>query len=73
MILCFVSNLNPYLSGLIIVHFFRGVPPSPRSDHTAACHAERYLLIFGGGSHATVFNDLHVLDLQTVRVLEQSL
>ncbi|XP_044482664.1 acyl-CoA-binding domain-containing protein 4-like [Mangifera indica] len=43
-----------------------GAPPSPRSDHAAALHAERYLLIFGGGSHATCFNDLHVLDLQTM-------
>ncbi|KAL8028892.1 hypothetical protein ABFX02_14G191900 [Erythranthe guttata] len=43
-----------------------GVPPSPRSDHAAAVHAGRYLLIFGGGSHATCFNDLHVLDLQTM-------
>ncbi|CAH9087302.1 unnamed protein product [Cuscuta europaea] len=43
-----------------------GISPSPRSDHTAAVHAERYLLIFGGGSHATCFNDLHVLDLQTM-------
>ncbi|KAI4369396.1 hypothetical protein MLD38_017838 [Melastoma candidum] len=43
-----------------------GVPPSPRSDHAAAVHAERYLLIFGGGSHASCFNDLHVLDLQTM-------
>ncbi|RZB49403.1 Acyl-CoA-binding domain-containing protein 4 isoform D [Glycine soja] len=43
-----------------------GVPPSPRSDHTAAVHVERYLLIFGGGSHATCYNDLHVLDLQTM-------
>ncbi|XP_010103362.2 acyl-CoA-binding domain-containing protein 4, partial [Morus notabilis] len=43
-----------------------GVPPSPRSDHAAAVHAERYLLIFGGGSHATCFNDLHVLDLQAM-------
>ncbi|XP_043721442.1 acyl-CoA-binding domain-containing protein 4-like isoform X2 [Telopea speciosissima] len=43
-----------------------GVPPSPRSDHAAAVHAERYLLIFGGGSHATCFNDLHVLDLQNM-------
>lgn len=47
--------------------FCSGVSPSPRSDHAAAVHAERYLLIFGGGSHATCFNDLHVLDLQTVR------
>jgi hypothetical protein len=29
-------------------------------------HAERFLLIFGGGSHATCFDDLHVLDLQTM-------
>ncbi|KAK4796295.1 hypothetical protein SAY86_028621 [Trapa natans] len=43
-----------------------GTPPSPRADHAAAVHAERYLLIFGGGSHATCFNDLHVLDLQTM-------
>lgn len=50
-----------------VLFLCRGVPPSPRSDHAAAVHAERYLLIFGGGSHATCFNDLHVLDLQTVR------
>ncbi|KAH6802488.1 acyl-CoA binding protein 4 [Perilla frutescens var. frutescens] len=43
-----------------------GISPSPRSDHAAAVHADRYLLIFGGGSHATCFNDLHVLDLQTM-------
>ncbi|XP_059628379.1 acyl-CoA-binding domain-containing protein 4-like isoform X2 [Cornus florida] len=41
-------------------------PPSPRFDHTAAVHAERYLLIFGGCSHSIFFNDLHVLDLQTM-------
>ncbi|GAA0165119.1 hypothetical protein LIER_20601 [Lithospermum erythrorhizon] len=43
-----------------------GVAPSPRSDHAAAVHAERFLLIFGGGSHINCFNDLHVLDLQTM-------
>ncbi|KAM7273404.1 hypothetical protein ACFE04_028068 [Oxalis oulophora] len=43
-----------------------GVPPSPRSDHAAAVHDDRYLLIFGGGSHATCFNDLHVLDIQAM-------
>lgn len=48
--------------------YFRGAAPSPRSEHAAACHADRYLLIFGGGSHATCFNDLHVLDLQTVSI-----
>ncbi|CAN6297326.1 unnamed protein product [Urochloa humidicola] len=43
-----------------------GTPPPPRSDHAAACHADRYLLIFGGASHASFFNDLHVLDLHTM-------
>ncbi|XP_075103317.1 acyl-CoA-binding domain-containing protein 4 isoform X2 [Nicotiana tabacum] len=43
-----------------------GIPPSPRSDHAATIHAERYLLVFGGGSHTACFNDLHVLDLQTM-------
>lgn len=43
-----------------------GTPPAPRSDHTAAVYADQYLLIFGGGSHSTCFNDLHVLDLQTM-------
>ncbi|KAG6434149.1 hypothetical protein SASPL_105771 [Salvia splendens] len=46
-----------------------GVSPSPRSDHAAAVHADCYLLIFGGGSHATCFNDLHVLNLQTMEWL----
>ncbi|XP_030489381.2 acyl-CoA-binding domain-containing protein 4 [Cannabis sativa] len=40
--------------------------PAPRFDHTAAIHAEHYLLIFGGCSHAIFFNDLHVLDLQSM-------
>lgn len=43
-----------------------GMPPAPRSDHTTAVHLDRYLLVFGGGSHSTCFNDLHVLDLQTM-------
>ncbi|KAL2548905.1 Galactose oxidase/kelch repeat superfamily protein [Forsythia ovata] len=41
-------------------------PPTPRFDHTAAVHAERYLLIFGGCSHSIFYNDLHVLDLETM-------
>ncbi|KAG8390564.1 hypothetical protein BUALT_Bualt01G0096600 [Buddleja alternifolia] len=41
-------------------------PPAPRFDHTAALHAERYLYIFGGCSHSIFFNDLHVLDLETM-------
>lgn len=47
----------------------RQTPPAPRFDHTAAVHAERYLLIFGGCSHTSFFNDLHVLDLQAVSAL----
>ncbi|KAI5079312.1 hypothetical protein GOP47_0004791 [Adiantum capillus-veneris] len=43
-----------------------GTPPSPRSDHTATVQAGRYLLVFGGGSHSTCFNDLHVLDLDSM-------
>lgn len=43
-----------------------GTPPSPRSEHAAACYADRYLLIFGGGSHSTCFSDLHLLDMQTM-------
>ena len=49
-------------------YFDRQTPPAPRFDHSAAVHAERYLLIFGGCSHSRFFNDLHVLDLQTVSV-----
>ncbi|KAJ8650026.1 hypothetical protein MRB53_003049 [Persea americana] len=49
-----------------------GVPPSPRAENIAAVHAERYLLIFGGGSHATCFNDLHALDLSVWNVLDQN-
>lgn len=41
-------------------------PPSPRYDHGASIHAQRYLLVFGGCSHSTCFNDLHVLDLHTM-------
>ncbi|CAL5209047.1 unnamed protein product [Lathyrus oleraceus] len=41
-------------------------PPAPRYDHVAAMHGERYLMIFGGCSHSVFFNDLHLLDLQTM-------
>ncbi|XP_051185290.1 acyl-CoA-binding domain-containing protein 6 [Lolium perenne] len=43
-----------------------GTPPSPRSEHAAACYADRYLFIFGGGSHSTCFSDLHLLDVETM-------
>ncbi|KAL2324959.1 hypothetical protein Fmac_024017 [Flemingia macrophylla] len=41
-------------------------PPAPRYDHSAAIQGERYLLIFGGCSHSVFFNDLHLLDMQTM-------
>jgi len=41
-------------------------PPAPRYDHAASIQGERYLLIFGGCSHSVFFNDLHLLDMQTV-------
>ncbi|KAJ4720691.1 acyl-CoA-binding domain-containing protein 4-like [Melia azedarach] len=40
-------------------------PPAPRYDHSAAVHADRYLIVFGGCSHSIFYSDLHVLDLQT--------
>ena len=39
-----------------------GHPPPPRSAHTAAAYLDRYLVVFGGGSEATCFGDVHVLD-----------
>ena len=53
----------------LCINFFcfdRQTPPAPRFDHTAAVHADRYLQIFGGCSHSIFYNDLHVLDLETV-------
>lgn len=52
----------------LLVWLCRNMSPAPRFDHTATVHANRYLLIFGGSSHSTCFSDLHVLDLQTVRL-----
>jgi len=43
-----------------------GVCPSPRSDHVATAYCEKYIFIFGGGSHSDCYNDLHVLDLENV-------
>ncbi|KAM0931976.1 putative galactose oxidase/kelch, beta-propeller, kelch-type beta propeller [Dioscorea sansibarensis] len=40
--------------------------PAPRFDHTAAVQGDQYLLIFGGSSYSTCFNDLHILDLQSM-------
>ncbi|KAL6746870.1 hypothetical protein V8C86DRAFT_1437567 [Haematococcus lacustris] len=41
-------------------------PPSARSAHAAAAYLDRYLLIFGGGSTATCYADVAVLDTEVV-------
>ncbi|KAK9821109.1 hypothetical protein WJX81_006949 [Elliptochloris bilobata] len=43
-----------------------GVPPSPRSAHTAVAFRDRFLLVFGGGSVAACYADLHALDTHTM-------
>ena len=43
-----------------------GVAPAARSAHVAAAYKGRYLIVFGGGSVAHCFNDLHVLDTETM-------
>ena len=43
-----------------------GTAPSPRSAHATASYMGRYILVFGGGSVAHCFNDLYVLDTQTL-------
>jgi hypothetical protein len=51
---------------LCLLLYNRKGGPAPRYDHSAAVYADQYLLIFGGSSHSTCFNDLYLLDLQTV-------
>lgn len=43
-----------------------GKGPSPRSASAMAVYQDRYLLVFGGGSVATCFSDLFVLDTQAM-------
>jgi len=38
--------------------------PSARSAHAATSYLDRFLLIFGGGSVAHCYNDLHVFDVE---------
>ncbi|KAA8545259.1 hypothetical protein F0562_020043 [Nyssa sinensis] len=47
----------------------KGVPPSPRESHTATLVGDEKLVIFGGSGEgeANYLNDLHVLDLKTMR------
>ncbi|KAF1880206.1 hypothetical protein Lal_00022335 [Lupinus albus] len=51
---------------MTFLHFDRQTPPTPRYDHAATIQGDRYLLIFGGCSHSIFFNDLHLLDMQTM-------
>ena len=44
----------------------RGKVPTPRAEHSAVIWGDKYLAIFGGGSHSHCFNDLNLLDLETV-------
>jgi acyl-CoA-binding protein/N-acetylneuraminic acid mutarotase len=43
-----------------------GEAPSARSSHSAVTYLERYIVIFGGGSVANCFNDVVILDTQTM-------
>ena len=47
----------------------RGSPPSPRESHTATLLGDDKLVIFGGSGEGETnyLNDLHVLDLKTMR------
>ncbi|XP_061371930.1 uncharacterized protein LOC133314464 [Gastrolobium bilobum] len=47
----------------------KGTPPSPRESHTATLVGDERLVIFGGSGEADAncLNDLHILDLRTMR------
>ncbi|XP_054776787.1 acyl-CoA-binding domain-containing protein 4-like isoform X1 [Prosopis cineraria] len=47
----------------------KGSPPSPRESHTATLFGEERLVIFGGSGEgdSNYLNDLHILDLRTMR------
>eukprot|EP00197_Chlamydomonas_leiostraca_P012843 CAMPEP_0202861700 /NCGR_PEP_ID=MMETSP1391-20130828/3008_1 /ASSEMBLY_ACC=CAM_ASM_000867 /TAXON_ID=1034604 /ORGANISM="Chlamydomonas leiostraca, Strain SAG 11-49" /LENGTH=760 /DNA_ID=CAMNT_0049541129 /DNA_START=57 /DNA_END=2339 /DNA_ORIENTATION=- len=40
----------------------QGTAPAPRAAHAAAAYQGRYMLLFGGGSTATCFGDVAILD-----------
>ncbi|UPR04437.1 galactose oxidase [Chloropicon primus] len=44
----------------------KGEPPSPRSAHSMTVVDDKYIVVFGGGSVSRCFNDLYVLDLQSM-------
>ncbi|KAL1339638.1 hypothetical protein AAHE18_U053000 [Arachis hypogaea] len=46
-----------------------GTPPSPRESHTATLVGDKKIVIFGGSGEgeANYLNDLHILDLRTMK------
>lgn len=46
-----------------------GIPPSPRESHTATLVGDDKLVVFGGSGEgeANYLNDLHILDLKTMK------
>ncbi|KAM5561012.1 hypothetical protein ABKV19_021900 [Rosa sericea] len=44
-----------------------GTPPSPRESHSATLVDDEELVVFGGSGEGQSLNDLHVLDLKTMR------
>lgn len=44
-----------------------GTPPSPRESHSATLVDDVELVVFGGSGEGECLNDLHVLDLRTMR------
>ena len=44
----------------------KGTPPCARSAHSATVVKDKYVVIFGGGSVSRCFNDVHVLDTQSM-------
>lgn len=72
MLFCLVSSTLLQKADILFYFWLwlcRNTSPAPRFDHIATVHADQYLLIFGGSSHSACFNDLHVLDLQTVSLI----
>lgn len=47
----------------------QGIPPSPRESHTATLIGDDRVVVFGGSGQgeANYLNDLHILDLKTMR------
>lgn len=58
--------LDLYNSFWVDIETF-GKAPSPRSGHKSTVYADRFVLVFGGGSVANCYNDLALLDIDTMR------